>query len=104
MKASSQGGGTDLYGAPIETRLFDVNGTLYKNWTSPKEISIPLSDMLRLANITLDEINPFASPDKDGNLPYWRMTGVTLGFDLNFKNFDGAEQMAIEFTFDMWFV
>ena len=71
------------------TVLRAENGTDVAKWETPQDVEIPLATLLDMIDVDLDTINPaaLASP-VTGNQPYYRMTGVQIVLDMDYKNFD----------------
>jgi len=72
---------------PMVTKLKAPNGTIVATWQTPERINIEVATLLELAGVDLDTKNADAA-NSSGVTPYWRMTGVPLVMNMDYKNFD----------------
>jgi len=85
--ASSSNAGAEFI--KMVTVLRAENGTDVAKWETPQDVEIPLATLLDIIDVDLDTINPAAfTSTVTGNQPYYRMTGVQIVLDMNYKNYD----------------
>ena len=71
------------------TILRAENGTDIGKWETPQDVEIPLATLLDMIDVDLDTINPATfTSTVTGNQAYYRMTGVQIVLDMDYKNFD----------------
>jgi len=76
---------------PMVTKLRAPNGTIIKTWQTPDSIDIEIETLLELAGVDLNTKNPDVvskDPSAAGQTAYWRMTGVPLVMNMDYKNYD----------------
>jgi len=83
---------------PIKTTIMAANGSTVASYETPDDINIQLSTILELAELDLDTYNTEPGVGKThyhsggtylgGNYPYWRMTGGTIVFHMDYRNYD----------------
>eukprot|EP00316_Scyphosphaera_apsteinii_P019826 CAMPEP_0119299362 /NCGR_PEP_ID=MMETSP1333-20130426/1442_1 /TAXON_ID=418940 /ORGANISM="Scyphosphaera apsteinii, Strain RCC1455" /LENGTH=663 /DNA_ID=CAMNT_0007300765 /DNA_START=165 /DNA_END=2156 /DNA_ORIENTATION=- len=77
--------GNSLY--DLDTTLIAYNGSEVK-YKAGSKIAIRLSELLQLANVSLDELNPSVASDyrNDSVYPRFRSTGVRIDIGLHYNN------------------